>query len=305
MDNIPYIGELAALATSLFFSLGPTFFTFAGREVGSVVVNRTRLIFASLLLFVAHFIMLGTLWPLDAAPDRWLWLSISGIVGLVIGDAFLFQALIQIGPRLTLLMFSLSPLLATGMAFIFDGETLTTIQILGMGITLAGVGWVVTERTAAQEDQKQIAPRAYIIGLLFALGGAAGQAGGLYTARLGMYGDFPVISAQIIRMLCATALMWIITIFSGQAGKTFRSLREKPIAIKYIAIASVLGPFLGIFFSLLAIQHTSMGVASTLQALPPVFLIPISYFFFKEKISFRAITGTVIALAGVVVLFLV
>lgn len=300
---IPYLGEIAALFTSLFFSLGPTFFTLAGREVGSVVVNRARLVFATLILFGVHLALFGTLGPFDAAPDRWLWLSLSGVIGLVIGDAMLFQALLYIGPRLTMLVFTVSPVVAALLAFVFQGETLTTLQLVGMGVTLGGVGWVVTE--PGKGPDAPLEPRTYLIGLLLALGGAAGQAVGLFTARLGMYGDFPTISAQLMRMLSAVVLMWLLTFIQRRARFTLTKLIEHPKAVRDIAIATFFGPFLGIFFSLLAIQHTSLGVASTLQSLPPVFLIPIGYFFFNEKVSLRSIFGTLVALAGVAILFLV
>jgi drug/metabolite transporter (DMT)-like permease len=45
-------------------------------------------------------------------------------------------------------------------------------------------------------------------------------------------------------------------------------------------------------------------VASTLMALPPVIVLPISYFIFREKVGWQAVAGTVLAIAGVAVLFL-
>jgi drug/metabolite transporter (DMT)-like permease len=56
---------------------------------------------------------------------------------------------------------------------------------------------------------------------------------------------------------------------------------------------------------LVAIQHAEVGVASTLMALPPVILLPASHFLFKERFSWHAVAGTVLAMAGVAVLFLV
>jgi drug/metabolite transporter (DMT)-like permease len=55
---------------------------------------------------------------------------------------------------------------------------------------------------------------------------------------------------------------------------------------------------------LLAIQNTQVGIASTLMALPPVFLLPVGYFVFKERFGWQAITGTALAMAGVGLLFL-
>jgi len=300
---MPFVGELAALATSFFFSVGPTFFTLAGRLVGSVVVNRTRLVVAFGYLLVVHFILYGTLLPLDAEPDRWLWLGLSGLIGFVLGDAALFQAFIVIGTRLTMLIFTVNPIIATLLGWLFLGETLTPTQLLGMGITLGGIGWVMLERN--NSVQRELTPKAYTTGILLAVLAGAGQATGAITAKLGLYGDFPVLSGQIIRVSIAVVGIWILTFLRGKARQTIQALKDQPKAIRFILIASFLGPFLGVFFSLVAIQHTHVGIASTLMSLQPIFLIPIGYYFFKEEISWRSIVGTVVALAGVAVIFLV
>ena len=41
-----------------------------------------------------------------------------------------------------------------------------------------------------------------------------------------------------------------------------------------------------------------------LMALPPAILLRLRYFIFKEKIVWQAILGTILAIAGVAVLFL-
>ena len=90
----------------------------------------------------------------------------------------------------------------------------------------------------------------------------------------------------------------------GKAGATVQALREKPQALRLIALGALVGPVLGVSSSLLAIQHIEIGVASTLTALPPVIILPVSYFVFKEKVGWQAVAGTVLAIAGVAVLFL-
>lgn len=84
----------------MLFSFTSSFFTLAGRQVEAVIVNRVRLLLAAILLMLIHFMLLGSFLPLSATPERWFWLGLSGIVGLVLGDSFLFQAFIWIGPRL-------------------------------------------------------------------------------------------------------------------------------------------------------------------------------------------------------------
>jgi len=300
---MPFIGELAALATSFFFSVGPTFFTLAGRLVGSVVVNRSRLVVAFGYLLIVHLALYGTLLPLDAEPDRWFWLGLSGLIGFVLGDAALFQAFIVIGTRLTMLIFTVNPIIASLLGWLFLEESLSPTQILGMLITLSGIAWVMLERN--NSVQRELTPKAYTTGILLAVLAGAGQAIGAVTAKLGLYGNFPPLSGQIIRISVAMVGIWVLTFISGKARSTLQALKDQPKAVKYILIASFLGPFLGVFFSLVAIQNTHIGIASTLMSLQPVFLIPIGYYFFKETISVRSIIGTLIAITGVAIIFLV
>jgi drug/metabolite transporter (DMT)-like permease len=55
---------------------------------------------------------------------------------------------------------------------------------------------------------------------------------------------------------------------------------------------------------LIAIQFTEIGVASTLMALPPVFMVPIGHYVFGERIGWPSIAGTLVAILGVALLFL-
>lgn len=296
-----YLGEIAAIITSFTFAINSALFTLAGREVGSVVVNRLRLVIASLLLMAAQWIFLGTPWPVGVELDRWIWLGLSGIVGLVLGDAFLFQAFVLVGPRISMLMMSLAPILAAFIAWIFLGEALTLWQIMGIILTLIGVMWVVLEKNNKQGPQKE----SYLRGVLFGLGGATGQALGLVLAKNGLGGSFSPISGNFIRMFTAMIVIWLVTIIQKEFRTTIQQTIDFPSAMGKILGGAFLGPFLGVSLSLFALQHTSVGVASTLMALPPIFILPVEYFYFRERLGWGSIAGTVIAMLGVAVLFLI
>ncbi len=296
-----YIGELAALATSLFFSFGSIFFTLAGRRVGSMVVNRTRLVLAVVFLCITHWVMLGSPLPLYAEPERWLWLGLSGIVGLVLGDICLFRAFVSIGPRLSMLMMSLAPVIAAIQAWIFLGETMNAGQIAGILITLVGITWVVMKHNS-DNNQKN---RDYARGILYGLGGALGQATGLVLAKNGLFGAFSPISANIIRMITAAVVLWMMTFIQREAGKTLKTLAEDRRGVGFTIAGAIAGPVLGVSFSLLAVQRIEVGVASTLMALPPLFLLPLSYVVFKDRFGWGAVAGTFVAVFGVAILFLV
>src|SRR5512135_1842551 len=144
---MPYLGETAGLLTSLFFAINAVVITRAGAQVGPVVLNRTRVVFALLYLVVLNLILFHEPLPFEASWSRWTWLGLSGLIGLAIGDAFLFLAYLSIGPRLGSLLLSLSTVFGVLEAWLFFGESLRLGQIIGIALTLAGIIWVVLERT--------------------------------------------------------------------------------------------------------------------------------------------------------------
>lgn len=299
---MPFLGELAALGTAVCWSFTSTFFTLAGRMVGSVVVNRIRLLLAILFLSLTHWFLLGSWFPQHVAGERWLWLGLSGVIGLSIGDALLFQAFVLIGSRLSMLLMSLVPVISTLLAWLFLHETLTPLQLLAIFVSVAGVAWVILDRTP--QGIQQTSSHDNWAGILFGLGGALGQALGLIAAKKGLSGDFSPLSGTLIRMVTAAAVLWLVTIATGKARLTFQQLARMPHSFVYILGGSFFGPFLGVTLSLVAVQATAVGIASTIIALPPIFLLPIGYFVFQERVGWRAVAGTVAALSGVAILLL-
>lgn len=295
-----FIGELAALATSFFFALTALIFTRTGQMVGSQVTNRLRLTFALIYLVIINLILFREPLPFSAEGSRWLWLGLSGIIGLSLGDAFLFQSFVSVGPRLGTLLLSLAPIFGSIIAWVFFREILSSLQITGIVLALAGIAWVVLSHEEPPDTPHGQTRRGVLFGVLAGLG----QAIGLVLSKQGMFGDFSPFQANAIRMLVAVIFVWGWTAFDGKVGATFAALRGKPNVLRLLAIGAVVGPLLGVSASLLAVQHAEVGVASTLMALPPVLILPISYFVFKEKIGWQAIFGTILAIAGVAVLFL-
>jgi drug/metabolite transporter (DMT)-like permease len=298
------MGEIAALLTALCWGLSSIFFTATSREAGPVPVNRMRLLFAVPLLLITHVILTGQWLPLQAEPSRWLWFSLSGIVGLVIGDTLLFVCYSLIGNRLGTLLMASVPVMSSLAAFLFLGEKLDPLSLLGISICVIGIALVVLERTNGNGNGKPRDNRRFWLGISAGLGGAMGQAVGLVLAKQGLMGDFPAISGTLIRMLAAMLFIWIIALFMGQIRQTFQKVFSSFKLVRNIFAGSLVGPFIGVWLSQIAIQNTSVGVASTLMSLTPVFMLPVAKWYYKENVSWRAVIGTLIALAGVAIIFL-
>jgi drug/metabolite transporter (DMT)-like permease len=298
------MGEIAAILTAVCWGLSSIFFTSTSKKVGPVPVNRVRLLFAVPLIGVTHLLLTGQLLPLQAEPYRWLWFGLSGICGLVLGDTLLFTSYSLIGNRLGTLMMSTVPVISSLGAFFFLGETMDPRSFLGIIICVSGIGLVVMDRRIGNGNGSAPEKRRFWLGILAGLGGAIGQAGGLVLAKQGLGGDFPTISGTLIRMLVAMLFIWAITIFMRQARQTLEKVFTSSKVVLNIFAGSFVGPFIGVWLSQIAIQNTYVGIASTLMALTPVFLLPVAKWYYKENISLQAVFGTVIALVGVTIIFI-
>jgi drug/metabolite transporter (DMT)-like permease len=295
-----YIGELAAVGTAFCWSLTAILFSYSGRRIGSNVVNRSRLVFALLWISLFHFYLQGSFLPIEAEPFRWGWLGLSSLLGLVLGDTALFYAYVHIGPRLSMLLMSLGPIISTVAGRLLFDEVIAPLELGGILLTLGGVSWVVTER---RPGQTVIEEKQYGRGVAAGLVGATGQSANLITAKYGLVGGFPTVSATWIRLLVAALILWAVAAGRGQLRATFRQWRDGK-AFRALLGGTVTGPFLGIWLSLVAVQLARLGIASTLMALPPVILIPVEYAIYRTGISKRAIAGTMLAFAGVALIFL-
>ncbi len=134
------------------------------------------------------------------------------------------------------------------------------------------------------------------------MGGAVGQAAGLVLSKKGMQ-DMNAFEATQIRIMAGViGFSLVITLFK-RWGHLLGALKDLK-AMKFMTLGSFTGPFLGVSFSLLAVQHTDTGVAATLMALTPVMIIPPAILFNKERIKVIEIIGAMVSIAGVALFFL-
>jgi len=295
---VPYLGEIAGLTTAVCWSLTSIVFTIASRRIGALQVNLYRLPAAIFLLGLTYFLFWGNL---NISGEVVFWLAASGVVGLAIGDTFLFQAMVIIGARLSMILMALAPPMAALLAYFYLGEIISPIGILGIAVTIAGVIWVVAERTPDPSGNKRrISPKGVLWGILAAFG----QAAGLILAKKGLNSDIHALLATLIRMLGAAAILWPLTLLTGKVKSPIRIFSKDRGAIKYMILGIIFGPYLGVTFSLVSVKYTQTGIAATLMSTMPVIMIPMVIAIEKEKVSSRAILGAAVAVAGIAILFL-
>jgi drug/metabolite transporter (DMT)-like permease len=294
------LGEIAALGTALLWSLTYVQFTLAVRKIGAARLNRLRLLAALALLMVTHAVLFRAPVPLHAEPARWGWLILSGVIGFAVSDAMLFSALLHLGAHRTSLVMALVPVFSALLAWGAFGERLTSMQVIAALVTLAGVTVVVSARS---DPSGREADHRTGVGILFALGAAAAQSLRYVLSKQGMTGGFPVVSANTMQIAAATAAVWALALLRGEVRDSFAALVRRR-AVPTTVGGAITGPFLGVTLSLVALAKAPVGIASTLMALPPIALLPLSRLLFKEAVTARAVFGTALAVGGVALLFL-
>ncbi|MCU4177335.1 DMT family transporter [Carboxylicivirga sp. N1Y90] len=291
-------GELAALVTAVCWTFTSLAFESAGKKVGSMSVNLIRLVMAVFLLGTLSYIRFGYFFPEGASSYQWIWLSVSGLVGFVIGDLLLFQAFVVIGARISMLVMALAPPLAALFGWVILGEQLSLGNVVGMVVTIIGISLVILGKPT---KGKGLQVKYSLKGVLLAFGGATGQGLGLVLSKLGM-GDYDPVSATMIRVIAGVIGFSVLFIFTGHWPKVMKALRYGAAMLR-ISIGAFFGPFMGVSFSLLAVKYTTTGVASTIMAIVPVLIIPPAVLIFKERVTMKELLGSLLAVGGVVLLF--
>lgn len=295
-----YAGEMAALGTACCWAVGSNLFAAAGRRMGSVVLNRLRVTVAAIFLGVAMTVLHGTPWPTWATGHQVALLAVSGIVGFVFGDTYYFRSLVILGPGKATLVASLAPVFTAILGVPVLGETLGPAALAGMALTLGGVAWVLGahERLAHAHVEGSV-----VTGVLAGVLGALGQAGGYVISKLALRGGLDPLSATSVRIAAAVVGVWTLAAAGGGVRRSVAALQDRRAA-GFMVGGAFAGPFLGVTLSLTALEHTQAGIAASITGIYPILTLFLASRFHGERLNARTLIGAVVAVAGVIVLFL-
>lgn len=290
------LGPAAAAGTAVLWTFSALAWTSAGRQIGALAVSFLRLLLATVWLCGHLRLVQGQWLPLDIAPQTWFVLGTSGLLGFFLSDLCLVKAFLLIGTRRSLLIQALVPPMTALCSWAYLGEAMVLRQWLGMLVTLAGVAWVLRERA----ELLACPPQARRSGLGLALLAAVAQSVGFVLTKEGL-GDSDVMAATLIRIAGGIAGYLVLVTALGRWGAMWRAaLQVRPMAI--VAAGSVIGPFLGVALSLVALRHCAAGVATTIFNTTPVLILPFAVFLYREHLTLRAVAGAVVAVGGVALL---
>ena len=307
-----YIGEIISLVVAFSWTITALFAEVGSKRLGSLQMNVIRMLLSLLMLGATLWWFTGSPYPLYADGQAWLWLSLSGFVGYLLGDYCLFNSYIWIGSRFGQLFMTLAPPTAALFGWVLLGETLAWNALLGMLVTLTGIGISVLNKGTSNKLSLKLPLK----GVLFGIGAGVGQGVGLVLSKVGMnYYEMSIpVGEEMVTDLLPFASTFIRAV-TGAVGflflmgfqKQFHTLATSVRDFKGMNAAvwaTITGPFIGVSLSLMAVQYTEAGIASTLMALTPVFIIWPAHFFFGQKVTFKEVIGACISVAGVSLFFI-
>lgn len=326
-----YTGELIAFAVAISWTATALFAEVASKRMGSLPLNVLRMLLSLTMLAVTLWLTTGVPYPSFTDGNTWLWMSLSGFVGYVLGDYCLFQSYVLMNSRFGQLFMTLASPSAAISAWIILGERMSPIAILGMIVTMTGIGMSILTR-ADEDSNHKVALSLPLKGVLFAIGAGTGQGIGLVLSKVGMrYYEQSIASHGIADMatyVCDGAIVPVtlgmvmpfastmiraiigligftaaLYLFTKKSNDKMKHAISDGKAMRCAVAAAFFGPFVGVGLSLMATLYTSAGIAQTIMATTPVMIILPSWLLFHQRITLMQVVGACISVVGVALFF--
>ena len=305
-------GELLSLIVALMWTFTALLAEIASRRMGPLTLNVWRMILTIVLLAALLWVFCGLPYPRYASLQAWGWFLASGFMGFVFGDYCLFNAYVKVGSKYAQLFMTLASPFAAITAWMLMGERMTWLAMLGMFVTLSGISISILGK--AEDGHRKL--KLPLRGILLATGAGLGQGTGLVLSKLGMVAYAASVPASevavvqlmpfagtMIRALMGLCGFGLALVYTRQVGTLSIAWKDTKASAAAMGVV-VLGPFLGVSLSLMAVNMTHAGVAQTLMSLTPVFILWPSSLIFGTKVTFQEFLGAVIAVFGASLFFI-
>lgn len=307
-----YKGELISLSVAFSWTICAMFAEVASKRLGALVLNVLKMALSLLMFIILLLIVTGKAYPYGASPQAWMWLSLSGLVGYVLGDYCLFNSYIYIGARYGQLLMTLAPIAAAVTGWFILGESMPAVALLAMFLTIGGISLSLYRKPDGNESGTSLPLR----GILLGAGAGICQGIGLVLSARGIdcyeqsatamglteNTDIIPFASTMIRAITGFIGFTLWTLLSGH-GKDLAAAISDRKGMRYATAVTVFGPFVGVSLSLMATLYTNAGIAQTIMALTPVLIIIPTNFIFHQKVRLREIIGAIVAVSGVSLFF--
>ncbi len=294
------IGSIAGLGAALLWTISSLFWSRV--RLSAWALNYLKSIVGSVMLLV-HLV--GMAWlnghpVFQANAFAWHMLFWGGLIGIAIGDYCYFRSLQIVGPRRCFLLTTTTPIFAIALMWIMSGQPIALVVLLGIVMTMTGVGLVVLDPRSGSEIPSVMPGRGWV-GVVLGLGSALCQAlGGMFSQQAMEHSDCSAGEAAFIRLLVAAVIMFVFAASRGVLSKVHWEFLNGG-NWRFVLAGTALGTWLGIWLSQIAYQKTDLALASTLLTTSPLFAIPVLYLYIGQRTSVVALVGSLVAVLGVAI----
>ena len=289
-----FIGASAAILSALCWAVSALLFAQISQSISAISLNLVKGLVAIVCLSLITFpIILSVI-----TTNQWLFLALSGLLGIAIGDTLYFVTLRQLGARLTLLMSTLIPVVTASIAVFLFSENLGVTAALGLALTIGSVFYVMWSKAERTDKAKNI-PFGLSLGMLF----ITTESSAILLTKAAVL-EMDSVLVTFIRQVIGVAGL----VFWMMATRTFVENTKPLTALKTkkwrLIGASIIGGVLGTWLSVYALKMTYASVAVVLNSVSPLFIIPLSMWILKEDVPRSSQIGAFIAVFGIVIYFL-
>lgn len=281
---------LAALGSAASWSLGAVLFKDLGESLSSFAMTLVKgaisvVLLGLLTLLVGGYSHIGS--------EAYLYLILSGLLGIALSDTFFFSALKEVSPQAITLLFTFGQVVTVLLAVLILGEQL---PLQGWG----GISLIITGITIGMFPSFSEKSRSSVRGMIYGLISILLMSFAVILTKKGL-AEVSTLYATFIRMLAGTVGMLMVGIVTRRLGGWVSPFKDVKLIWKFTLSVCVI-TFGGFWLAIVAFKYTSVAVANSLISTEPIFVLPVAAIFLKEKITAQAIAGAVIATIGVIVL---
>ena len=292
------IGYVLAISAAAIWSGVALSATRMVRYFGSYNYNLLRLL--GIIVIFSPYVFLR--WqPLYFENYIFLAIFLSSVIGIIIGDTFLFICLKRLGPRRQALLFSMQIPFTIVLAEIFLQSLPSITELVGCALIFSGILIAIQfNRSIPNDDLENIQGNKYT-GLLAGIGLALCQSIGIILMKPALGSTDPII-VSYLRIIIAAVIMFG-SLFFIKNNRLWEKMKDYKKTIFSIFLG-FMGMGVGMTMLIYALKFGNPGVISTLSSTMPIMIIPILWVITKNYAGHLAVIGAALTCLGAGIIFL-
>lgn len=290
-------GTLVGLLCAATWAFGSVTLRDLGKKLDPFTLNASRSVVAALATLAAALTIGGTGAYRALTPEKLFFLLASVALGGVIGDSCHVVGLSRMGVSRAFPIASTYPAVVLVLSLVFLHERVDAAILSGLGLVLGGILLMGKPSLTSQGEQAG-SPRAS--GAPYALLASLSWGASTVLVAPGIEG-LDTLMAASIRTPALSLMLWVIVALRGTFSDLFTlSAKEWGILIA----GGLVGWGLGSLLFLLSISLAGPTRAAIYTATSPLFALPISIVFLKERPNLTVLIGTALTVGGIVLVSL-